>query len=278
VAILLAALSSLVYGTADFTGGFASRRNDGMVVTVVSQTCGLVALAVALALWPHVTVSAGDMWWGALGGAGGGIGLMFFYPALAVGPMSVVAPTTAVCSAVLPLVVGLVSGDRPGVAGLVGIFAALPAIVLVARESGSHGRATRSTVLSAMAAGVGFGIFFIALGETSRAAGLWPLVGARIASISIVGVTCLVTRRRFRVAQGTLWLVAVAGVLDVSANGLYEVAATRGLLSVVAVLGSLYPVATVILAMALLRERLTRVQTVGVALAATAVALIALGS
>jgi drug/metabolite transporter (DMT)-like permease len=278
VAILLAALSSLVYGTADFTGGFASRRNDGMVVTVVSQTCGLVVLIVALVLWPHVTVSASDIWWGALAGAGGGVGLMFFYPALAIGPMSVVAPTTAVCSAVLPVVVGLASGDRPGVAGLIGIGAALPAIVLVARESGSHGRATRSTVLSSVAAGLGFGVFFIGIGETSRAAGLWPLVGARVASISIVAVTCLVTGRRFRVASGTLWLVAVAGALDLSANALYELAATRGLLSVVAVLGSLYPVATVILAMALLRERLTRAQAVGIVLAASAVALIAVGS
>ena len=150
MAILLAALSSLVYGTADFTGGYASRRNDGMVVTVVSQGCGLAALVIALLLWPHVTVTASDMWWGAFAGAGGGIGLMFFYPALAVGPMSVVAPTTAVCSAVLPVFVGLATGDRPGAAALVGIVAALPAIVLVARESGSHGRGSFQIPLSQM--------------------------------------------------------------------------------------------------------------------------------
>jgi uncharacterized membrane protein len=129
-----------------------------------------------------------------------------------------------------------------------------------------------------MIAGAGFGMFFIGIGEASRAAGLWPLVGARIASISIVGLACLVTRKRFRVASGTMGLVAIAGVLDLSANALYELAATRGLLSVVAVLGSLYPVSTVILAMVVLRERLNRTQVMGVALAATAVAFIAVGS
>jgi drug/metabolite transporter (DMT)-like permease len=278
VPVLLAALSSVVYGTADFAGGMASRRNDGVVVTVLSQLMGCVALAVALAVWPDVTVTASDLGWGALAGAGGGVGLMFFYPALGIGPMSVVAPTTAVCSAAVPLAVGLLAGDRPPTLALVGVLVALPAIVLVARELGSHGRALPRTVLMSVAAGCGFGLFFIGMGQASRHAGMWPLVGARAASIGLVGAACVVTRRPFRLATGTARTVAVAGVLDLTANALYLLAATRGLLSIVSVLGSLYPASTVVLAVIVLKERLSAAQLAGVALAATAVALIATGS
>ncbi|MCC6227252.1 MAG: DMT family transporter [Microthrixaceae bacterium] len=278
MAVLLATLSSLVYGTADFLGGMASRRNDGMVVTVVSQTFGCLALAIAVLLWPEVTVEASDLWWGALGGVGGGLGLMCFYPALAIGPMSVVAPTTAVCSAVVPLVAGLAIGDRPSGPAMAGVLLALPAIVLVARESGSHGRAQPQTVMMSIAAGVGFGWFFIGVSQTSEHSGLWPLVGARVVSIGLVGTACLLSGRSLRPAVGTTPLVASAGMLDLAANALYLFAATRGLLSVVAVLGSLYPASTVLLAMWFLHERMSRAQAVGVAMAVAAVALIAVGS
>jgi len=268
----------LVYGTADFLGGLASRRNDGMVVTVVSQSFGCIVLGVAVLLWPEVTVESSDLWWGALAGVGGGLGLMCFYPALATGPMSVVAPTTAVCSAVVPLVAGLVLGDRPSGPAMAGVLLALPAIVLVARESGSHGRAQPRTVMMAVAAGVGFGWFFIGVSQASEHSGLWPLVGARVASIGMVGLACLLSGRSLRPTVGTTPLVASAGMLDLVANTLYLLAATRGLLSVVAVLGSLYPASTVLLAMWFLHERLSRAQAVGVAMAVGAVALIAVGS
>lgn len=276
--VLLAALSSLVYGTADFAGGMASRRNDGLVVTVVSQTFGCVVLVAALVLWPEVTVHPADLWWGAFAGVGGGLGLMCFYPALARGPMSVVAPTTAVCSAIVPLLVGLATGDRPAPLALVGVLLAIPAIVMVARESGSHGRAEPRIVAMAVLAGVGFGTFFIGMAQTSSHAGMWPLAGARVASIGLVGLVCVATRRSLRPTEGTTGLVAVAGMLDLVANALYLLAATRGLLSVVSVLGSLYPAATVILAVLFLHERLAKSQWVGVALAALAVALVAAGS
>ena len=276
--VLLAALSSVVYGTADFAGGLASRRNDGVVVTVTSQMFGCIVLALALLLWPDVTVTRPDLLWGALAGVGGGVGLMFFYPALALGPMSVVAPTTAVCSATVPLVVGLVGGDRPSGLALCGVLLALPAIVLVARESGSHGRAAPRTVLMSVLAGGGFGLFFIGMGQASADAGMWPLAGARVASIGLVGLLCVFTRRSLRLTPGTTPMVAFAGTLDLTANALYLLAATRGLLSVVAVLGSLYPVSTVVLAVVFLKERLSVSQLVGVALATVAVALFALGS
>lgn len=278
--VVLAVMSSVIYGGADFAGGLASRRNDGVVVTVVSQICGAGALVVAILLWPEVTVTSTDLLWGGIGGIGGGLGLMCFYPALGQGPMSVVAPTTALFSALSPLVVGLWSGERPGWLAVVGIVAALPAIVLVARDpsGGSDAVLRRATLLLAMAAGIGFGLFFIAFAQTSSDAGLWPLAAARVGSIGLVGLICLLGGRGFRIVPGDRWLVAVAGVADITANAFYLMAATRGLLSLVAVLGSLYPATTVLLAVVVLGERLVPTRLAGLGLAAVAVVCIAAGS
>jgi uncharacterized membrane protein len=276
--VLLAALSSLVYGSADFLGGFASKRTDGVVVTFVSQACGCVVLAVALALWPEVTVTAGDIWWGVAAGVGGGLGLMLFYPALAAGPMSVVAPTTAICGAIVPLVVGVVLGERPSVPALCGVVIALPAIVLVARErdEGVAG-VRRSTLLHAVLAGVGFGAFFVCLSRADSSSGLWPLVGARIGSLGMLTIVLILTRRRVVVATGSWGLVIAAGWGDIVANSLYVLAVGMGLLSVVAVIGSMYPASTVILAQVILGERMQRAQVIGLVLAGAAVALVAIG-
>ena len=276
--VLLAALSSLVYGSADFLGGFASKRTDGVVVTFVSQAFGCVVLAVALAVWPDVTVTAGDIWWGVAGGIGAGVGLMFFYPALADGPMSVVAPTTALCGAIVPLVVGITLGERPSVPAMCGVLMALPAIVLVAheRDAGVAG-VRRSTVLHAVLAGVGFGAFFVCLSRADSAAGLWPLVGARVGSLGLLAIVLILTRRRIDVAPGSWGLVIAVGSGDMVANSLYVLAVGRGLLSVIAVIGSMYPASTVILAQVFLGERMQRAQVVGLALAGAALALVAIG-
>lgn len=276
--VLLAALSSLVYGTADFLGGFASKRTDGVVVTFVSQACGCVVLAVALALWPDVTVTAGDIWWGIAAGVGGGLGLMLFYPALAAGPMSVVAPATAICGAIVPLVVGVALGERPSVPALCGVLIALPAIVLVARErdEGVAG-VRRSTIVRAVLAGIGFGAFFVCLSRAESSAGLWPLVGARIGSLGMLAIVLTLMRRRVVVATGSWGLIIAAGWGDIVANSLYVLAVGRGLLSVVAVIGSMYPASTVILAQIFLGERMQRAQVVGLALAGAALALVAIG-
>ena len=278
MAILFASLSSLVYGSADFVGGIVARRNHGVVVAIVSQFFGLLALGVALAVWPHVQVSGGDLAWGLLAGLGGGGGLALFYPALGKGPMSIVAPLTALMSAVIPMVVGFATGDRPSAPALVGALLALPAIVLVARESGSHGKVELSTVLDCLGASAGFGLFYVALSRTSVHAGLWPLAAARIASLSLLGGLCLVARRSPRPATGSLAIIAGVGVFDMAANALYLLAATRGLLSLVSVVGSLYPAGTVVCAVVFLRERLLAAQVLGLLLAGLAVSLVALGA
>jgi drug/metabolite transporter (DMT)-like permease len=220
-----------------------------------------------------------DVAWGAAGGVAGGLGVMLFYRALATGVMSVVAPVTAVTGAVVPVVTGLLLGERPGTIALIGIAIAIAAVALLAREApGDRERPTagsRRALVLALGAGLGFGGFFVLLDRTGDDAGLWPLVASRSVTfllmvvIALLTVTALVPRREAIAATlGT-------GLLDMSANVLFLLANREGLLAVVAVITSLYPASTIALAQIVLGERLARHQVIGLALATVAVVLIA---
>ena len=277
--IVLALASALVYGTADFLGGLASRRVAAVVVTFVSQSAGLVSLLVVLPLAHGDGPIGSDLAWGAAGGLSGAVALVSFYWALAAGTMSMVAPLTAVVSAVVPVVTGLALGERPSAWALVGVALALPAIALIARETAeTPRRAGRRVLLAALAAGVGFGFFFVALARTTGDTGLWPLVSARAASISLLAVVLAVAGRRPQVEGEVRVTVVAAGVLDTTANALYLAAASCGLLSLVAVIAALYPASTVVLARIVLGERVQRWQLGGFVLAAVAVGLVAASS
>ncbi len=274
--IFLALASALVYGTADFLGGLASRRAAALAVTFVSQCAGLTSLLVVIPFAHGTGFDGADAAWGAAGGMGGAAALVCFYWALAAGTMSVVAPLTAVVSAIVPVATGLALGERPSVWSLVGVALALPAIALIAHERGEGTpRAPRLVLAAALVAGVGFGFFFVALARTSGDSGLWPLVGARVASISLLTLALLVARRAPRLPPEVRPMTLVAGVFDTSANALYLAAASRGLLSLVAVIAALYPASTVVLARVVLGERVQRWQIGGFALAAVAVGLVA---
>jgi drug/metabolite transporter (DMT)-like permease len=276
VTILLALASALVYGTADFFGGLASRRAVALVVTFVSQCAGLASLLVVILFAHGDGPNGADLAWGAAGGMAGAVALVCFYWALAAGTMSVVAPLTAVVSAIVPVVTGLALGERPSAWSLVGVALALPAIALISRERGEGTvRAARKVLLAAVAAGLGFGFFFVALARTSGDSGLWPLIGARVGSISLLVLALLATRRAPRLPSSVRPMTLVAGVLDTSANALYLAAASRGLLSLVSVIAALYPASTVVLARVVLGERVQRWQVGGFVLAALAVGLVA---
>jgi drug/metabolite transporter (DMT)-like permease len=189
--------------------------------------------------------------------------------------MSVVAPTTAVTSAALPVMYGLARGERPAPLALAGVVLALGSVLLVSQDRTAAGGGSKGSVLTALAAGAGFGGFFILLDIAPDGAGLWPLVGARISSISLVVVLALATRRALRPSSGSLSIILAAGVLDMVANVLYLLAKQQGLLSLVVVLVSLYPASTLLLARHVLGERLHAIQVTGVACALGAVALIA---
>ncbi|MEU6711793.1 DMT family transporter [Nonomuraea sp. NPDC046802] len=271
--VILATACAVVYGTADFFGGLATRRSQVFSVVVLSQLAGLALILALLPLLPGA-VSGAALAWGLAAGLSGAVGMVLFYRALATGVMSVVAPTTAVTSAALPVLFGLASGERPEFWALVGVALALGSVLLVSQER-SGGGTSLASVLTSLAAGAGFGGFFILLSMAPHEAGLWPLVGARLCSVGTVALLALVTRRTLRPGAGSLPIIVAAGVLDMAANVLYLLAQQGGLLSLVAVLVSLYPASTLLLARQVLGERLRAIQVTGVACALGAVALIA---
>jgi len=276
---VLALASAVAYGAADFMGGMASRRASTLAVVLWSQLAGVLVVAAGLLFLPAVHPAAGDLAWGAAAGIAGIAGVGLLYHALSIAPMSVVAPVTGVCALSLPVLVGLVAGERPGLAALAGVPVAAVAVVLISREGeiedAVEGRApaTARGLMVALTSGMIIGLFLVLLAQADPRSGLWPLLGARAAAVSSGLLFARLARRSIRLERPVVPLVLLGGVTDMLANVLYLLAAQRGLLSVVATLTSLYPGATVVLAALLLRERLRPVQLAGLACAGVAIVL-----
>ena len=280
MAYLLALSAAALYGAADFLGGLAARRANTLAVVVTSQGCGLTLLLLSLPLLPEATPAARDLVWGGAAGLIGGVGLALLYRALAVGRMAVVAPTTAVCAVLIAVATGVLRGERLGSLTMLGVALAIVAIVLVSQQRAAGGAVSvRAGALPpgvglALVSGVAIGLFFLALAETDAGAGMWPLVAARAASVTLFSVIALVSGRPLRLAAPVARIALVGGAVDVGATALYLLASRYGPLSVVVTLLSLYPASTVILARVVLGERLNGWQVTGVACAALAVTLI----
>ena len=272
--VLLALVSAAAFGISDFVGGWETRRSPAAKVTFVSSIGGLgVALLVSLIVGGNPTVS--DIVAGLVAGIGGGLGLMLLYSSLARGPIGIAAPVSAVLASVVPFAYGLASGERPPLLAIVGSVMAVGAIPLITWEP-RHGRSetVRRTVLEAMGAGVGFGVFFIAIAQAADTAGLWPLVGARIMNLVLMaGLVLTAGAGTGRVIGKTVALIA--GAVDMGANVAFVLAERLGDLSTVAVVTNLYPIGTVALARVVLGERFRRLQIVGVVIALAGTALIA---
>jgi drug/metabolite transporter (DMT)-like permease len=274
--------SGLCWGAADFFGGLQSRRLPALSVVLWSQVAGALALLAALAV-QGTRPTPPALAWGVAAGAAGGSALLLFYRGLAEGAMSVVAPVAA-CGALVPVVAAILRGELPGTVAVLGIVAAVTGVVLVSRspDPGQHpgGRPGRVLAL-ALAAALGFGLFlvFVDAGTaTPGAAPLWVIAGGRAGSLLLLSAIALTLRRAQAGWPGRrVGAVALVGIADTTANVLFALAATTGNLAVVGVLGSLYPVATVLLARWLLRERLSGGQNAGIVLALTGVGLLAAG-
>jgi len=282
VPALLALVSALVWGVADFVGGLASRRSTPLQTLVLTTPAGLV-LIVPLAL-----LVGGDPAGTALPGIGsalfGSLGILLLYAALTIGPMGIVSPIAAVIGAAIPVVVGLLQGDRPGTAAYVGMVLAVVAIVTVGLEpqaptdDARHQKVSTKALVLAILSGIGIAV----ISQAPDDSGLWSVVWARGTSTLIIavlgGIVALRSRTPYAAVERPVRLQALsAGVLDVGANAIYVLALQIGLLSVVSVLGSLYPAATVLLARFVLAERLRPMQKVGMVTAIVAAALLALG-
>jgi drug/metabolite transporter (DMT)-like permease len=284
---VLALLASLVWGTSDFAGGLVSKRVRPLVVVGLAHLSTLVVLLVIATSTGQFGGRLGYLPWAVAGGAVGLIGLVAFYTALSTGSMGIVAPIAGT-GAIVPVVVGLVGGDSPGVLQFIGMFVAIGGVVLA---SGPELKATSDTggirpLLLACVAALGFGSVFVCIERGSRYSVLMTLTFQRITSAAIVGLIGLgyvvATRhkQRSRLLPATrkqFAAVVFVGWTDAGANGLYGQASRHGLVSITAVLASLYPAVTVVLARVIEGEKTKRIQDVGVGLALGGIVLLAVG-
>jgi drug/metabolite transporter (DMT)-like permease len=269
-------LSAISWGAADFSGGVASRRSPALGVVLISQPLGgLLALFLALARGEGPPPPP-DLLWAALAGISGPTALIFFYRGLASGRMGVVAPIAGVLGAAIPVLVGAVLEGFPAPGQLAGIAVGLASVVLVTRVTETATGRPRGVGL-AVIAGVGFGAFFVFLGRVGPGPVFTPLVVVRVVATILTAAIVLVSRSPWRLSRASYVPVLIAGTLDMGGNLWYLLAAQQGRLDVAAVLASLYPVVTIVLAAAVLRERIGRVQAVGILAAAGAIVLIAAG-
>ncbi|HWB67221.1 MAG TPA: DMT family transporter [Mycobacteriales bacterium] len=275
--ILLALVSSALWGTSDFCGGTLTRRRPAVTVAAVSELIGLAGVGVAALATGAVTSAHGYAGWGLLGAVAGTAGIVAFYEALATGTMGIVAPIAAT-GVVVPVVVGLAQGDRPSVWQIAGIVVAIVGVILASgpelHRGGERRAAARPLWLAAFAA-VGFGVVFVAIGRGAEHSTLMTLVVMRGAAVAFMIVIARVTSTSLRVELADAPMLFVVGVFDVGANATFAYATRHGLLSVVSVLSSLYPAMTVLLARAVHAERLAKVQLFGVVGALAGVVLIA---
>jgi drug/metabolite transporter (DMT)-like permease len=279
LAVGLAFASSLCWGVADFMGGLQARRRALVTVLLVAQFAAIALAVVVVAASGDAppAIGPGALAFGA--GVAGCAALAAFYRGLAIGTMSIVAPVSATGAAV-PVLVGLATGERPGVVQLAGIALAMVGIVLAAREPAGAvpSRALKASVGLALVAAVGFGSFFVLLDLATEDAGVpWAILLVRLGELTLLGAVAAVTRPRLPAGLRDAAPLLVIGALDVLANALFALATTEGLLSVVSVVGSLYPAVTVLLARLVLAERVSRTQEAGVVATLAGVAAISAG-
>jgi len=285
VTVFFALAASLAYGLSDFVGGLISRRAGAWSVGVTSQAVAAIGVG-AVAIFAGGSPSGSDLAWGALAGIGSGTGTGMLYRGLSSGRMSVVAPLSAVGAALLPVAVGVATGERPSMATWIGVMVAFPAIWLIARgserdevlgEARSDCRPRSQDIVDGLTAGAGFGLLFVTLDQVPDDAGLAPLTLLQVVSVVVLTIAALALRQALRLPGPIRGYAALAGALGTSATGLFMLATQSGLLTVASVLTSLYPATTVVLAAALLHEHITGWQGVGLGIAGVAVGLVAAG-
>ena len=270
----LALLSSLTWGVADFMGGIASRKRSVLQVLVIAYPVGAVVLTFFAIFVVPGELSRETFTIGAIAGAIGATAIGCLYVALKRGPMGIVSPITAVMSAAIPVFFGLLNGERLNLLAVIGMITAAIAVILVSQEVNAHQKIAFSTIAISLTSGSLIGTYLTLIGTSSDDSGIWTATIARWFSSILVLAAVLATVRKFERSSYPWLLVIISGVLDAAANGIFQIATQNGMLAIVAVLGSLYPATTALLARFILHERLHKIQITGVVLAlAAAVAL-----
>lgn len=278
VAVILALFTAVVYGIADYSGGRASRTASSASVTFVGQSLSFFILIGLVVVLNDPIASGHDLALSAMAGIAGSLGLLAFYKAMSSGSMTIVAPITALVGTIIPVAWGLASGERPGGLAYVGMAVAVLAVAFVTDAFGIHAVKTPlSLIAMAGFGGLCFASIFIVFDYTSPDAGVWPLLALRTVSVPLILGVVLFSRKSLTLSGASLKFALISGVLDSAANGLYLYAAREGLLSIVAVVTSLYPVSTLILATSIDKEHLHKGQWVGIGCALIALVLVSAG-
>lgn len=273
--VLLALGSALVYGVGDYFGGRASRTQPSVAVAAIGQIVSLAMVIAAVLVMGTAAPDAATWWWSAAGGMVGALGLAGLYHGFAHGDVSVVAPTSAVIGAALPVIVGLSLGERPTALALVGIVIAVVAVALVSGAIGQHQHNTPPRiVVLAIAVGACFGLLYVAFDQTDPDSGMWPLVIARFASVPMLLIIGAAARVRPVRDRSSLKLSVVSGVFDMGANVLFLLAVRGGMLAIVSAVAALYPATTVALAFGIDKERISKWQGIGMLAATAALVLV----
>ncbi|WP_340820304.1 DMT family transporter [Methanolobus sp. WCC4] len=273
--ILFGLAAALCWGSADFSGGVASKRNGAMIVVVISQITGIILLASYATISGENIPSGNDIMWSVLAGLAGGAGLVALYHALATEKMGIVGPITAVGSAMVPMIFGSLTEGLPSVSQITGFAFAFAGVWLITRGESEQSMELKRLRFPVIA-GTGFGLFMILIDQVQGTEVFWPLVGSRSAAAILTFCMILYTGRKLRTSGIELLpFILLAGFLDTGGNVFYVLAARSGRLDVAAILTSMYPAITVLLAWILLKERLSRRQWTGVFAVMVAVVLIA---
>src|ERR1700733_14363074 len=273
--ILLALAAAVLYGSSDFGGGLASRHLGSLRVSILGSAVAAVLAWAVLVMAGGPGPSVRAIGWGLASGLAGGTGTLVLYRGLARGQMSVVGPVSAVGAAVFPVAAGVALGERPSLLSVAGVLVALPAIVLVAASGSVRGK-LGAGLFDGLAAGLAFGILFIGLAQAGRNAGLWPVASEQTGALLITLAVAIKTRAPLRIPLRAVGLPVLAGASGMAATLAYFYATHFSMLAIAAVLVSLYPGVTVLLARTVLHERFTPAQRAGLGLCALAIAAIAL--
>jgi len=270
--VLFGLAASLFWGSGDFNGGLASRRSNATSVVIAAYAVGFVLLIALALLWKEPFPAQIDLFWGGLAGLAGAIGLIAFYSALSIGRMGIAAPVSAILTASLPVLFSVFTQGLPTLLQLAGFILAIIAIGLISRPERAKGRPEGLGL--ALLAGCGFGCFFILISRVNPTATFWPLAMARFTSVLFLLIMVRLRQQPIMPKMAVAPYVLLAGVLDAIGNAFFVLATHSGRLDIAAVLSSLYPAATVILAAIVLHERVNRVQAIGILIALIAVPLI----
>jgi len=279
MAAFLALISGLMWGTGDFFGGFVSRKVRPVKVLILSYPIGLFFLVIMAFMLPG-NITRDSIVYGSIAGVIGILAIGSLYIALAIGPMGVMSPVSAATSTVIPIIIGIFIGEKINSLGWLGIFLAIIAVIMVSFERG-EGKAKLSVSLKglviAISSGMFIGMFLSIVGLSSSESGIWTLVFARIVSTLIAFSYFFITKNedfKSTYKSNLIALILISGALDATANALFVIATQSGYLTVTAVIASLFPAATVVLAAAFLKERLRVMQILGVVLALLASAIL----